>query len=102
MYALTSNGTICSKDYQQPTCPVYIVTGAAGNIEGLSHTNHTEAYTAKLLSDFGIGVLHVNGATQLTWEFIESSSGNVLDSFTLNKIHKGREEAQKELETAQE
>ena len=97
MYALTSNATICSKDYQQPTCPVYIVTGAAGNIEGLSRTTRTEPYTAKLLSDYGIGVLHVNGASQLTWEFIESASGKVLDTFTLNKDHTKKEQAQTEL-----
>ena len=87
MYAITSNGTVCSKDYQQPTCPVYIVTGAAGNIEGLSRTNHTEYYTAELLSDYGIGVLHVQGSQQLTWEFIESSTGKTLDTITINKKH---------------
>ncbi len=102
MYALTSNSSICSRDYKQPTCPVYIVTGAAGNIEGLSRTNHTEPYTAKLISDFGIGVLHVNGATELKWEFLQSSTGEVMDSFTLTKDHKKGEEAQKELSAVQE
>ena len=87
MYGITSNGTVCNKDYVQPTCPVYIVTGAAGNIEGLSRTNRTEYYTAKLLSDYGVGVLHVQGSQQLTWEFIESSTGNTLDSVTIHKKH---------------
>ena len=87
LYALSSSGEVCSKDYVQPQCPIHIVTGAAGNIEGLSRTNKTEPYSARLLSDFGIGVLHVNGPQQLTWEFIESASGKVLDSITVHKTH---------------
>ena len=90
MLALTSKQEICSKDYQQPTCPVYIITGAAGNIEGLSRTNKTEPWSMKLLSDFGLGVLHVQGRESLTWEFIESATGEVLDSMTLNKKHTNR------------
>ena len=90
MYALTTNLTVCSKDYQQPTCPVYIITGAAGNIEGLSRKQGSEPWSVKVLSDYGLGVLHVQGREQLTWEFIESATGNVLDTMTLNKRHSKR------------
>lgn len=85
MYALRSNGSICSKDYQKPKCPVYIVTGAPGNIEGLSKSKKLKDITAKLISNFGIGVLHVDDATTLRWEYIESDTGKVTDSITITK-----------------
>jgi len=88
MYPINSNGTVCEKSYNQPTCPVYIVTGAAGNIEGISHTSHTANYTAMLYEDYGVGVLHVHGASTLTWEFLSSGDMKVVDSFTINKKHK--------------
>jgi len=88
LYPIDSNGTVCSKSYDQPTCPVYVVTGAAGNIEGLSRTNETSPLSASgVLSEFGVGVLHVNGATQLKWDFIRSSDGTVVDTVTINKKH---------------
>jgi hypothetical protein len=87
MYALRSNGSVCSTDYQKPNCPVYIVTGAPGNIEGLSNCNKPKRkkFTAKLVCNFGIGVLHVEDATTMRWDFIESDTRKVTDSITITK-----------------
>lgn len=86
MYALRSNGSICSTDYQKPNCPVYIVTGAPGNIEGLSKDHKKpKDITAKLISNYGIGVLHVDDATTMRWDFIESDTMKITDSITITK-----------------
>jgi len=88
LYPISNNGTVCSHSYDNPTCPMYVVTGAAGNIEGLTKTTDKSPLSASgVLSEFGVGVLHVNGATSLTWEFLRSSDGAVQDSVTINKKH---------------
>jgi len=88
LYALSGTGEICTKSYENPTCPIYIVTGAAGNIEGLSGYEQPLNITNVLLSEFGVGRLNVYNASHALWEFLKSSDGTVADSVLVVKDRK--------------
>lgn len=104
MYAIDThdtNGTVCSKDYNQPKCPIHVLTGAAGCLEGLNGSNHTAPFSAKIVSEWGVGLLHVNGRESLTWEFVNSQTRKVRDSFTVIKKHQTISEKEEEVKLAQ-
>ncbi|ETI39090.1 hypothetical protein F443_15286 [Phytophthora nicotianae P1569] len=78
-----------SKDYKvydNPQAPVHILTGGAGQSEGLSFSpTHTASWNA--VSDyehFGYSMLKANRTT-LVWEYILSSGQTVQDEFVMHK-----------------
>jgi hypothetical protein len=78
---------VVSTSYNNPTATTYLVSGAAGCIEGLEAFNPgpVPAWSAKRYSaDEGFGLLNV-GPTTLNWQFIGASDGTVRDEFTLTK-----------------
>jgi hypothetical protein len=71
-----------------PSAPLYILNGAGGQLEGLDRVNsrYQKDYLAKHLDDiYGWGRVTVHNATHLTYEFVASVNGTVLDSATLVK-----------------
>ena len=81
MYAI-NNGSVTQQNYTDPAAPVYLVSGSAGNFEGLDKSyGITKPYTA-FLDDthYGFGLLRVLNATHLNWTFYESATLQVLDS----------------------
>jgi len=75
-------------NYINPTAPVHIVSGSGGSIEGLTNLTAKPAqeWTAfRYWNSTGVGFLTVHNSTTLQWDFIESESGMVLDSFVLVK-----------------
>jgi len=88
LYALSASGEVCTKSYQNPQCPIYVVTGAAGNIEGLTPDENYKNITAKIISEFGIGRLNIFNGTTALWEFVNSKTGLVEDSITIVKDRK--------------
>src|SRR6185312_10444874 len=54
-----TDAEVCSTSYINPSCPVYIVSGASGNIEGLSHANTTRKFSAFKDESYGIGILSI-------------------------------------------
>lgn len=71
-----------------PKAPMYIVAGGPGNIEGLSSvganaTNNVFAYA----DDFSYATIAFQDENHLKVEFIQSSTGAVLDSSVLYKSH---------------
>eukprot|EP01006_Ploeotia_vitrea_P064046 TRINITY_DN86809_c0_g1_i1.p1 TRINITY_DN86809_c0_g1~~TRINITY_DN86809_c0_g1_i1.p1 ORF type:complete len:446 (+),score=238.13 TRINITY_DN86809_c0_g1_i1:128-1339(+) len=88
MWPVSKNGTVVEKSYDNPQSPVYIVNGAAGNIE--THTDHWMAQTPEYLAkrngaDYGFAKLLVHNSTTLTWQFVRADDGEVDDEFTLTK-----------------
>jgi hypothetical protein len=45
-YPVCAGGAVPQTNYLNPTCPVYIVNGAAGNIEGHAGFNAAQPFTA--------------------------------------------------------
>jgi len=78
------NDEVTSRNYNNPTSTIHILSGAAGNKEGLNPvTNSTWlAFGAK---EFGFGIVDVVNNTQLIWTFYKSSNMEVLDKITINK-----------------
>ena len=85
LYALSATGEVCTKSYQNPQCPIYIVTGAAGNIEGLTPGAQYKPITADIISEFGVGRLNIFNATTAQWDFINSRTGRIEDAVTVVK-----------------
>ncbi|KAG7379322.1 hypothetical protein PHYBOEH_011963 [Phytophthora boehmeriae] len=72
--------------YVNPQAPVYILTGAAGNIEGIDPApDNTAPWNAAFdYNNFGFSTLEANRTT-LSWKFIKSSDETVLDEFVMRK-----------------
>jgi len=82
----TTNGTVTQTNYTDATAPMYIVSAAPGNVEGLAPGDITQPYTAFVNGDdFGVGLLHVRNATHLDWRWHRSSDEKLLDSITIVK-----------------
>ncbi|KAI0971286.1 Metallo-dependent phosphatase-like protein [Xylaria arbuscula] len=82
------NGTADAKGLQDPTAPLYIVAGGAGNIEGLSDVGTVQAYNAfAYADDFSYARVSLLDANQLQVQFIRSATGEVLDQSVLYKSH---------------
>jgi len=79
-------GVPTSTNYDNPTAPVYVVSGAAGNKEGLRTDFDTTLppYTVTYLETYGLGFFQTVGATELHWQFV-SQKGEVLDHFEIKR-----------------
>jgi len=84
MWPLCS-GVVSSKSYVNATCPIHIVNGAAGNIEGHSGYGPATDYLAyKNGNDYGFGILDVQ-TTTLRWSFYRSLDNQLDDSVEITK-----------------
>lgn len=66
---------------------VYIVNGAAGNVEGHDKgvSNNFTAFLDK--DDFGYGMLQFWSPYNLTWSFYVGGTDKLVDTITLIKAH---------------
>ncbi|KAG5933388.1 hypothetical protein E4U53_001016 [Claviceps sorghi] len=80
-----------------PSAPMYIIAGGAGNIEGLVKVERTRpSYLAfSYDEDFSYATITFEDAQHLRVDFVRSSTGQVLDTATLNKKHDRRFVVQK-------
>lgn len=82
------NGTADPNGTNNPTAPMYIIAGGAGNIEGLSAVSDVPSYNAfAYADDYSYSSLKFLNETSLQVDFIRSSTGEVLDSSVLYKSH---------------
>ncbi|SMR41313.1 unnamed protein product [Zymoseptoria tritici ST99CH_1E4] len=82
------NNTADPADMNDSKAPMYIVTGGAGNIEGLSSVGKN--YSTNVFAyadDFSYAALKFKDAQHLGVDFINSRTGEVVDSSTLYKAH---------------
>jgi len=85
------NSTVDPAGMNNPRAPMYIVMGAAGNIEGLSSLEGMLDFTGFANNDtFGYAALTFQSRTELDISFIKSFDGSVMDKSTLVKEHKER------------
>lgn len=77
--------------YNNPKAPVYLVAGAAGNIEGLTFSyQFPDGYVWGNDQDHAFATLTVHNRTHLTSRFFRSSDGVKIDEQTLYKQHHER------------
>ncbi|RLN48620.1 hypothetical protein BBJ28_00004724 [Nothophytophthora sp. Chile5] len=78
------------KTYNNPQAPVYILTGAAGNVENLRDApDGTAPWNAAFdYSHFGFSTLEAN-RTMLSWKYLASSDLSVQDEFVMYKSAEG-------------
>ncbi|KAK8129039.1 Metallo-dependent phosphatase [Apiospora sp. TS-2023a] len=82
-------GEVDPNGLDDPKAPMYIVTGGAGNVEGLAEVGEKPNYTAfAYADDFSYGKVSFLDANRLQVDFIRSSTGETLDSSVLYKSHK--------------
>lgn len=84
------------KLYDNPKAPVHILTGGAGNTEGLSEApTHAASWNAaKDYTHFGYTILHANRTT-LLWKYISSADQTILDKFAMLKTDAALSESNK-------
>lgn len=82
------NNTVDPAGMNNPTAPMYIVSGGAGNIEGLASLGTNISCTVfGYDEDFSYAALTFMNSTVLQIDFIQSLTGEVLDSSQLYKAH---------------
>ncbi|KAK0545822.1 hypothetical protein OC846_005274 [Tilletia horrida] len=82
------NGTVDPAGLNNPKAPMYIVAGAAGNIEGLTAVNYKPPATAFANgNDYAFATISVQNSTNLKVKFIRSVDGALLDQSVLYKNH---------------
>jgi len=72
--------------YDNPQAPVHILTGGAGQVEGISEppTHSASWNAAKDYKHFGYSMLEANRTT-LSWKFIRSADQSVGDELVMHK-----------------
>ncbi|ORY15350.1 Metallo-dependent phosphatase-like protein [Clohesyomyces aquaticus] len=83
-----NNSVADPRGMNDPKAPMYIVAGGAGNIEGMSavganYSTNVFAYA----NDFSYAAITFQDSNHLKVDFIQSSTGAVLDSSVLYKSH---------------
>jgi len=88
MWPIAPGGIVTQTNYSQPSAPVYIVNGIAGNVEGFTATPSSyQSYTAFIYnSDSGYGRLNVSSSA-LQWTFYSSTNSAILDQIVIDKQH---------------
>ncbi|KAH9844979.1 Metallo-dependent phosphatase [Teratosphaeria destructans] len=82
------NGTVDPNGLDDPTYPMYIVAGGAGNIEGLSSIGTNVSYNRfAYADDYSFARLNFLSATNLEVQFFQSSTLDLLDTSVLYKAH---------------
>ncbi|KAK4052850.1 hypothetical protein OIV83_002138 [Microbotryomycetes sp. JL201] len=86
-FAGMNNGTVDSNGWNNPKWPVYITNGAAGHYDGLDNFDKAKqnGSLAGIDGAYGWGKMTFHNATHLTYEYVASTNGTVLDSATLYK-----------------
>ncbi|KAI0131201.1 Metallo-dependent phosphatase [Daldinia grandis] len=83
------NNTADPKGMNDPTAPMYIVAGGAGNIEGLSAVGSNVSFNSfAYADDFSYAKISFLDVNNLQVDFIKSANGEVLDTSVLHKSHK--------------
>lgn len=86
-YPLHDNDVV-QTNYTNPTAPMYVVNGAAGNREGNQGFHYHEAWNAWRTREVGFVTLEMTRSAagmQIQSRFVRSSDGDQLDSFTLTR-----------------
>lgn len=88
-FAPVYNGTVDPAGLDDPAAPMYIIAGGAGNIEGTSSVGQNVSANRFAYADgFSYATLTFEDENNLTIQFIQSATGEVLDTSTLYKSHK--------------
>lgn len=87
-FAPVNNSVVDPNGMTDPTMPMYIIAGGTGNIEGLSSVGANISSNRFAFADtFSYATLTFEDENNLLIQFIESATGDVLDSSTLYKSH---------------
>lgn len=82
----TLNNTVVARNYTNPTAPVYVVQGAAGNREGNGGAGgpgfHWSAWHS---AAYGYGRVSIAGPKALTYDFVYSANRTVAHSVTIER-----------------
>ena len=82
------NGTVVAKSYTDAKATVHAVVGMAGCDEGLTSKFESPSpdWSAVRASKLGYASLHFASATEMTFSYILSETGEAADSFTLTRV----------------
>ncbi|KAJ5397377.1 hypothetical protein N7509_005490 [Penicillium cosmopolitanum] len=82
-------GKVDPNNLTDPTAPMYIIAGGAGNIEGLTPVGSVPPENEfNYADDWSYATVKLLDEQHLQVDFIKSTTGEILDSSTLFKSHK--------------
>ena len=86
-WPVSRNGTVVAKSYSGAASTVHVVVGMAGCDEGLTDRwiSPSPTWSAVRNATLGYAKLRFTSATEMTFEYVESHSGIIMDSFTLSR-----------------
>lgn len=81
------NGTNVQQSYENAPYTAYVITGAAGNTEGLTEYSGPplQPWERRNISEWGISTMVLHNESALTFNFRKGEDGSVLDEWTLTK-----------------
>lgn len=88
MWPIAPGGVVPQKNYINAPNPIYFITASVGNIEGLSKVEKKEYHDYTAFADgehFGVGLIDVFNATTIRWQFVESTTLEILDEAYIYK-----------------
>jgi len=85
MWPIAPGGKVQQHSYVNPTVPVYIINGAAGNVEG--HSVGSAKPISAFIDDkhYGYGRVYVYNATTLLWQFYNAQTNTLVDQVYIVK-----------------
>jgi len=82
------DGVTEQKSYDNPKCPISIVNGAAGNVEGHETFEDPTDYLAHINSkDYGFARMEVYNSTSIRWLWYRASDNGLDDDVWIHKTH---------------
>jgi hypothetical protein len=81
-------GTVTAENYEQPTAPVYVVSGNAGcneHLQGFTPDADKPAWSRKRVEKYGFSTLTIDGGKSLVFNHVLSDTGEIADTFTITK-----------------
>jgi len=87
LWPIAPGGKVTQHDYNNPSVPIYIVNGAAGNVEGHSHGDKQPISAFINDKDYGYGRVSVFNGTTLQWQFFAAKDNSLVDEVFIFKAH---------------
>lgn len=88
LWPLTTGGVVTQQNYVEPEGIVYIINGAAGNVEGLTKGDTPAAFSAYMDdTDFGYGIMSVANSSAIHWQYFRAQDNSISDDVWIIKKH---------------
>jgi len=87
LWPIAPGGKVTQHNYNNPAVPIYIINGAAGNVEGHASGDQKSISAFIDKKHYGYGRVSVDNSTTLLWQFFSAENNALIDEVTITKDH---------------